>query len=319
MIRDAIGNATTKEREVNHIRGEWHSIRVRPYMSGGNKVAGAVLTIANIDNQKRQAADQRESIDELRRQSELLHLAHDSIIVRDVNSVILFWNRGAEETYGYTAGEACGNVSHQFLKTEFPEPFDQMHEKLFAGGSWEGELIHRTRAGKRITVASRQVLQHDQNGRVIGILEINNDITLRKEAEESLRNLSARLLQLQDDERRRIARELHDSTGQSLAALVIHLSAVSASLPEADETTAASAPRGHSDLTDRFGRNSDAFVSSASSDARLCRAKIGAGVVHRGIYAEKQGESRLEGVAGAEPAFRNRGKDTISDCAGKLD
>src|ERR1700733_1942667 len=239
MIRDAIGNATTKEREVNHIRGEWHSIRVRPYMSGGNKVAGAVLTIANIDNQKRQAADQRESIDELRRQSELLHLAHDSIIVRDVNSVILFWNRGAEETYGYTAGEACGNVSHQFLKTEFPEPFDQMHEKLFNGGSWEGELIHRTRAGKRITVASRQVLQHDQNGRVVGILEINNDITLRKEAEESLRNLSARLLQLQDDERRRIARELHDSTGQSLAALVIHLSAVRASLSEADETTAA--------------------------------------------------------------------------------
>jgi PAS domain S-box-containing protein len=239
IIRDAIANATTKEREVNNIRGEWHSIRVRPYMSAAKNVAGAVLTIANIADQKRQAAEQKEAMDELRRQSELLHLAHDSIIVRDVTSVILFWNRGAEETYGYSAGEACGNVSHQFLKTEFSEPFDQIHEKLFGGGSWEGELIHRTRAGKRITVASRQVLQHDQNGRVIGILEINNDITLRKEAEEALRNLSARLLQLQDDERRRIARELHDSTGQSLAALVIHLSAVSASLPEADEATAA--------------------------------------------------------------------------------
>jgi len=72
---------------------------------------------------------------ELREQSELLHLAHDSIIVRDVNSVILFWNRGAEETYGWSAAEACGNVSHQFLKTEFPEPFDQVNEKLFNGGS----------------------------------------------------------------------------------------------------------------------------------------------------------------------------------------
>ncbi len=170
--------------------------------------------------------------------SELLHLAHDSIIVRDINSVILFWNRGAERTYGWTATEACGNVTHTFLRTEFPEPFDQIDEKLFKSGLWEGELIHRTREGKRITVASRQVVQRDKQGRAIGILEINNNITLRKEAEQSLRNLSARLMQLQDEERRRIARELHDSTGQSLAALVIHLSAVMARVGEADPTAA---------------------------------------------------------------------------------
>jgi PAS domain S-box-containing protein len=182
--------------------------------------------------------EQKQAIDGLRKQSELLHLAHDAIISRDVNSVILFWNRGAEETYGWSAAEACGNVSHDFLRTEFSEPFDQMHEKLFSAGSWEGELIHWTREGRRITVASRQVVQRDQQGRAIGILEINRDVTLRKEAEESLRNLSARLLQLQDEERRRIARELHDSTGQSLAALVIHLSAVSARVAEIDPAAA---------------------------------------------------------------------------------
>jgi PAS domain S-box-containing protein len=160
--------------------------------------------------------------------SELLELAHDAIIVRDVDSVILFWNRGAQETYGWSAAEACGNVTHTFLKTEFPEPLDQVYEKLYSVGSWEGELAHWTREGKRIVLASRQVLQRDAQGRAMGILEINRDVTPRKEAEEALRNLSARLLQLQDEERRRIARELHDSTGQSLAALVIHLSAVSA-------------------------------------------------------------------------------------------
>src|SRR5580704_17988557 len=138
--------------------------------------------------------------------SELLELAHDAIIVRDVDSTILFWNRGAQETYGWSAAE--------------------VYEKLYSVGSWEGELVHWTREGKRIMVASRQVLQRDSRGRSIGILEINRDVTPRKEAEEALRNLSARLLQLQDEERRRIARELHDSTGQSLAALVIHLSAV---------------------------------------------------------------------------------------------
>ncbi len=182
--------------------------------------------------------EQKQAIDELRKQSELLHLAHDAIIARDVNSVILFWNRGAQETYGWSAAEACGNVTHQFLRTEFSEPFDQIHEKLFSTGSWEGELAHWTREGKRITVASRQVLQHDQQGRTIGILEINRDITLRKEAEEALRNLSGRLLQLQDEERRRIARELHDSMGQSLAALVIHLSAVNARVTDIDPAAA---------------------------------------------------------------------------------
>ena len=145
--------------------------------------------------------------------SELLDLAHDAIIVRDVNSVILFWNRGAQNTYGWTPAEACGNVTHQFLKTEFPEPLDQVYEKLYKAGSWEGELVHWTRDGKRLVVASRQVLQRDSQGRTVGILEINRDVTPRKDAEEALRNLSARLLQLQDEERRRIARELHDSTG----------------------------------------------------------------------------------------------------------
>jgi PAS domain S-box-containing protein len=170
--------------------------------------------------------------------SELLELAHDAIIVRDVDSTILFWNRGAQETYGWSAAEACGNVTHSFLKTEFPEPLDQIYEKLYSVGSWEGELVHWTREGKRLVVASRQVLQRDPQGRTIGILEINRDITLRKEAEEALRNLSARLLQLQDEERRRIARELHDSTGQSLAALVIHLSAVSAKIADVDPAAA---------------------------------------------------------------------------------
>ncbi len=168
----------------------------------------------------------------------MLELAHDAIIVRDVDSTILFWNRGAQETYGWTAAEACGHVTHAFLKTEFPEPLDQIYEKLYRVGSWEGELVHWTRDGKRIVVASRHVLRRDPQGRTIGILEINRDVTPRKEAEAALRNLSARLLQLQDEERRRIARELHDSTGQSLAALVIHLSAVSAKIADVDPAAA---------------------------------------------------------------------------------
>lgn len=183
-------------------------------------------------------AEEIRTIEDLRKQTELLQLAHDAILVRGVDGVILFWNRGARETYGWSPAEACGNISHQLLSTQFPEPFERWQEKLLSRGSWEGELVHLTKDGRRINVASRQVLQHDQKGRTIGVLEINTDITSRKDAEEALRNLSGRLLQLQDEERRRIARELHDSTGQSLAALVIHLSAVNTRISQIDAAAA---------------------------------------------------------------------------------
>lgn len=178
--------------------------------------------------QKRSSVHTIEDITERnQRLNELLDLVHDAIIVRDANSVILFWNRGAEEIYGWSAAEAQGRVTHELLNTEFPEPFEEVHKTLFDTGRWEGEIAHRTKDGRRLLVESRKALQRDQQGQPCRIVEVNRDITARREAEESLRNLSARLLQLQDEERRRIARELHDTTGQSLAALAIHLSAVS--------------------------------------------------------------------------------------------
>jgi PAS domain S-box-containing protein len=159
--------------------------------------------------------------------NDLLELLHDAIIVMDANRVILYWNRGAERMYGWTAAEAQGHVIHEFFHTEFPESLEELRKTLFETGAWEGELVHRTKDNRVLVVESRQALQRDEHGRPRRVLEVNRDITARREAEESLRNLSARLLQLQDEERRRIARELHDTTGQSLAALAIHLSAVS--------------------------------------------------------------------------------------------
>lgn len=164
----------------------------------------------------------------------LLELLHDAIIVRDANSVILYWNRGAERMYGWSAAEAQGHITHEFFRTEFPESYEDLHKTLFETGAWEGVLQHRTKDNRRLLVESRQALQRDEHGQPRRILEVNRDITARREAEESLRNLSARLLQLQDEERRRIARELHDTTGQSLAALAIHLSAVNERIADKD-------------------------------------------------------------------------------------
>ena len=135
---------------------------------------------------------------ELRDQAELLELAHDAILVRDLSSAIMFWNRGAERMYGWTREEVLGEITHTLLQTEFPRSFEEVEARLRAEAYWEGELIHTTRGGSRIVVASRQVLDRDQRGNPIAILEINNDITERKRAEEALRE-KAGLLDLTHD------------------------------------------------------------------------------------------------------------------------
>lgn len=119
----------------------------------------------------------------LKEQAQLLDLAHDSIITWDLNSGITFWNQGAELMYGWTKAEAFGQESHSLFKTQFPQPLAEIKAELFETGYWEGELIHCTRDERPITVSSRWVVQKDDAGRPIKILEINSDITQRKAAE----------------------------------------------------------------------------------------------------------------------------------------
>jgi len=166
--------------------------------------------------------DRRKQREALERQAALLDLAHDTVIVRTLQGEILFWNRGAEEMYGWDKEYALGMTTHELLRTDFPVPFSEIEEALEHSGHWEGELVHATKAGALRTVNSRWALLKQENAQPV-ILEINRDISERKQAEETLRRLSAYLMTLQDEERRRIARELHDSTGQKLAAAKLQL------------------------------------------------------------------------------------------------
>ncbi|MEG3849845.1 PAS domain S-box protein [Microcoleus sp. herbarium19] len=122
----------------------------------------------------------------LEEQAQLLDLARDSIITWDLNSAITFWNQGAESIYGWTKAEAFGQELHALLKTQFPQPLAEIQAKVLETGYWEGELIHVTKDDRQITVSSRWVVQKDDAGRKIKILEINHDITDRKQAESVL-------------------------------------------------------------------------------------------------------------------------------------
>ena len=140
----------------------------------------------------------------LREQAGLLDLTHDTIFVRDMNDVITYWNRAAEELYGWTAADAVGSIPHRLMQTVFPAPLEQIRAELLGAGRWEGELVQTRADGSRVVVASRWSLQRDEEGRPRAILETNNDITKRKEAEARLRESEQRY------------RYIFDSTGVSI-------------------------------------------------------------------------------------------------------
>lgn len=126
----------------------------------------------------------RESERRLREQAELLDLA--PVLARSLKNRIVFWNRGAEQLYGYTAEEAMGQISHLLLHAQFPEPLPVIEESLFRDGYWKGELLHRRKDGRVIWLHSQWVVHRDDANNVRAILEVNSDITARKEAERAL-------------------------------------------------------------------------------------------------------------------------------------
>jgi PAS domain S-box-containing protein len=144
-----------------------------------------VVAYLALQNQSAQIA--------LREKAGLVDLTHDTMFVRDMTDVITFWNRAAEQLYGWNEDEAIGRRSHDLMQTVFPAPLDKIMDELSRTGHWAGELVHTARDDRQVTVASRWSMLKDGHGRPVAILETNNDITERKRGEEKLRQAQAEL------------------------------------------------------------------------------------------------------------------------------
>jgi PAS domain S-box-containing protein len=105
--------------------------------------------------------------------ADLFDLLHETIMIRNMEGRIHYWNRGAEEMYGWTSDEAVGNVSHKLLQTKFPESLTKIESELVGKGQWDGQLIHTKRNGSTIVVESRWVLEQGRQSQAAKIFEIN--------------------------------------------------------------------------------------------------------------------------------------------------
>jgi two-component system NtrC family sensor kinase len=123
---------------------------------------------------------------QLQAQADLLELTHDTIMIRDWDGTITFWNHGAEEMYGWTRAEALGQRTHRLLQTHLPIPLADLEALLLREGRWEGELAQTRRDGTQVIVLCRKVVQYDPAGRPVAVFEINTDITEQKRATDEL-------------------------------------------------------------------------------------------------------------------------------------
>ena len=157
----------------------------------------------------------------------LLATVNDAVVASDDKFILTGWNAAAESTYGRRAEEVLGQPDALVFRTDFVgvERAEAI-KRLLETGRFHGELTHRRADGKRIHIESRAAAFFDSEGKRLGYVSVNRDITERRYAEETIRALLNEVLTAQEAERGRIARELHDDTAQTLTSLLVGLRAV---------------------------------------------------------------------------------------------
>jgi PAS domain S-box-containing protein len=196
------------------------SVHIDPIRDENGAIVGVVNFFYDITERKRAEEVQR-------RLAAIVESSDDGIVSKDLNGIITSWNAGAQQIFGFTPEEAIGQPITLIIPAELQYEEKQILSRLRNGERIDHyETIRVNKDGSRLHVSLTISPLRNSEGRVVGASKIARDITEQKRIQEAIKEseLSARLLQLQDEERRRIARELHDGVGQLIVAIGMNAS-----------------------------------------------------------------------------------------------
>src|SRR5215475_2722824 len=151
------------------------SLTISPVKDAEGNVVGASKIARDITERKKE-------LELLQRQADLLDQSHDAIFTWKIGGGIVYWSKGAERLYEYSAEDAIGRVSHELLRTRSTIALQEVESQIAREGSWYGELTHTTRNGRTVVVESRHV-RVEYSGEIYA-LETNRDVTERKAHEQ---------------------------------------------------------------------------------------------------------------------------------------
>jgi diguanylate cyclase (GGDEF)-like protein/PAS domain S-box-containing protein len=163
-----------------------HGILVRDNRGVVTHIVGSMV---DITQQKQAELNRLQAEARNRLQASLLDKAHDAISVTGIDARITYWNRGAERLFGWTSDEATGKTKAELLIVSYAE-FLSAYETVLQHGEWSGEMRKRDKDGRSVTVESHLTLVSEDDGRPQSVLEIETDITQRKESEREIISLA---------------------------------------------------------------------------------------------------------------------------------
>jgi PAS domain S-box-containing protein len=194
--------------------------RWRTFLDDQGQAMRAVGTCQDITD-KKAAETERAQL------AAIVESSNDAIISRTLDRIILSWNPAAERMFGWTAAEAIGKSVGLITPPEYDRKLGSLVERVLRGETVPPVETWRMRKdGTRFEVQISFSAVRDNSGNITAIATIFRDITERRRAEAALRALTRRLIDVEENERRNIHRELHDQIGANLSALKLDLSLI---------------------------------------------------------------------------------------------
>ena len=253
------------------------SVAVSPISTRDGEVVGVSVVGRDISERK-------QTEEALLRLAAIVDSSEDAIIGKTMDTTIVSWNRGAERIYGYTAAEVIGRPISVLVPPGSENEVPAIMERLRRGEKVEHYETKRQRKdGTVIDVSVTVSLIKTRSGEIIGASAVARDITERRQAEAARshiarleesqaahRLLLERVFETQEQERRRIARELHDEAGQLMASLLVGLRALDDSKTVDEAKAQAQRLRGiAAQAIDEVGRLARGLHSSVLDDHGL--------------------------------------------------